>query len=409
MNPGYRSLPPDAGVDGQSVQDPRRTALITLLAMLAAMGPLSVDFNLPATAQMVDDLGARTAQGQLALTATLSGLGIGQLLWGPISDRFGRRRPLLVGIGVFVMASLGCAIAPTIETVVLLRAVQGVSAAAGLALGRAIIRDLYDGPALTRIYARSLIAIGFTSVLGPVLGSLLLRVLDWRGTFVAIGAIGVALGILTAVMLPETIVVSGGRGIRGLAAVRDYLTPLREHNFLVFGGVIIVGSITMFMYITSISGVLQDERGLDPVTFAVVLAVNNGAIIIGSQASAFFIRFQSPRVLIVSSVAMSAAGCLALILVGVGDGPLWAFQLALFVVTFQQGAIMPLGIALAVHGLDRSVGAAVATIGGLQYLVGSLVAGMVAGAFGVSAFAMGVSMVVTSSLALLLAVLGRRI
>lgn len=181
-----------------------RPATVVVLGALSAFGPLSLDLYLPGLPQLADDLGASASAAQLTLTACLLGLAVGQLLSGPWSDAVGRRRPLVIGVGAYIAASLACAFATSIEALVALRFVQGLAGAAGIALSRAVVRDLRSGPAAARLFAALLLVNGLAPVLAPVLGGQLLQSTDWRGLFVVLAAIGGAILAGTALVVPES-------------------------------------------------------------------------------------------------------------------------------------------------------------------------------------------------------------
>src|SRR6267143_177042 len=182
-----------------------RARLFVLLGGLTAFGPLSIDMYLPALPAIGRDLAASESMIQLTLTACLIGLAIGQVIAGPLSDALGRRRPLLIGVAGYVIASLLCALAPAATILVALRLLQGLAGAAGIVIARAIVRDLYSGSAAARYFSRLILVMGLAPILAPVLGAQVLRVSTWRGIFLVLTIVTALLWLSAARGLPETL------------------------------------------------------------------------------------------------------------------------------------------------------------------------------------------------------------
>ena len=203
--------PPEAAVPARDTGGPaeptprERLRLVLVLGSLIALGPLTIDLYLPALPSITEDLRTSTATVQLTLTGTLLGLAAGQLVLGPLSDAFGRRRPLVAGTAVHVLASVLCALAPDIATLGVLRALQGFGAAAAAVIALAVVRDLFDGLAAATVLSRLMLVLGVAPVLAPTLGGELLRHTDWRGVFVALALVGVTLTAVAALALPESL------------------------------------------------------------------------------------------------------------------------------------------------------------------------------------------------------------
>src|SRR3954453_12470327 len=232
--------------------------LILLLGSLTALGPFTVDAYLPAFPDIAADLGSSAGSVQLTLTAALAGLALGQLLVGPLSDRFGRRRPLLIGGAAYTAASLACAAAPNVETLSVLRAVQGLSGAAGVVIARAVVRDLYEGIAAVPFFSRLMLVSGLAPVLAPVLGSLVLQVATWRQVFLGLAALGaLLLGAVTLLYretLPEDRRTAGGLAVTG--RILRFLT--RDRVFVGYALASGLGFAAMFAYIAGSPFVVQD-------------------------------------------------------------------------------------------------------------------------------------------------------
>src|SRR3989441_3272854 len=183
----------------------RRARIFVLLGGLTAFGPLSIDMYLPALPAIGRDLAASESVIQLTLTACLVGLAVGQIFAGPLSDRLGRRRPLLIGVAGYVLASLMCATAPAAPLLVGFRLLQGLAGAAGIVIARAIVRDLYAGSAAARYFSRLILIFGIAPILAPVLGAQILRFTSWHGIFLALAIVTALLWLGAARALPETL------------------------------------------------------------------------------------------------------------------------------------------------------------------------------------------------------------
>jgi DHA1 family bicyclomycin/chloramphenicol resistance-like MFS transporter len=194
--------------------DRHRRRTIVVLGMLSMFGPISLDLYLPSLPALASDLQASTSSAQLTITACLLGLAVGQLVAGPLSDQFGRRRPLLIGLVAYLVTSLACAFAPTIEVLIVLRLLQGLAGSAGLVIARAVARDLYEGRALLVVFARLVLVSGLAPVVAPLLGGQLARVMDWRGIFVVLATFGLVLVVAGLVGVPANRRWAGGQSHR---------------------------------------------------------------------------------------------------------------------------------------------------------------------------------------------------
>ncbi|WP_040794894.1 Bcr/CflA family efflux MFS transporter, partial [Nocardia higoensis] len=214
---------------GAPTRDVKRSVILVLGA-LSAFGPLSLDLYLPALPDLSDDLGVSSVTGQLTMTACMIGLALGQLTVGPLSDRFGRRTPLLIGVAVYALASLLCALTPGAGTLIALRLVQGVAGGAGIVIARAIVRDLFETRAAARIFSLLAMVTGIAPVLAPVLGGQLMHVTSWRGLFVALSLIGCALLIAALLAIEESHPNRSGGGLRTVVA--NFAVVGRDPRFL---------------------------------------------------------------------------------------------------------------------------------------------------------------------------------
>jgi DHA1 family bicyclomycin/chloramphenicol resistance-like MFS transporter len=183
--------------------------LVVVLGAVQAIGPLSIDMYLPAFPQLARGLQTSASQVQLTLTACVAGLALGQLLIGPLSDRFGRRRPLITAMATYALASALCSLAPTVAVLIGLRFVQGLAGAGGMVIASAVVRDLRSGAAAVRLFSSLMLVMGLAPILAPLAGAQVLTVSSWRGIFLALGLLSLLIAALVALGLPETLSTSG--------------------------------------------------------------------------------------------------------------------------------------------------------------------------------------------------------
>lgn len=353
-------------------------ATVIVLGALSAFGPLSLDLYLPGLPQLTDGLETTASLAQLTLTACLLGLAAGQLLTGPWSDAVGRRRPLVVGVAVYVAASLACAAAPSIETLILLRFAQGLAGAAGIVISRAIVRDLRSGAAAARLFAGLLLISGLAPIIAPIVGGQLLALTDWRGLFLTLAAVGAV--ILAGVLLwvPESHPPARRRTGGLTDTARVFRVLLRDPRFVGCALASGLAFAAMFAYIAGSPFVLQDIYALSAAEFSAVFAVNGVGLIVASQVSSRCIARSGPHLVFGAGLAIGAAGGVAL-LVAVTHGGVGLLGIlpAFFLVVSSVGVILPSGTSIALDGHASSAGSASALLGVAQFAFGAISAPLV--------------------------------
>lgn len=355
----------------------RRVRLIVILGALSAFAPLSIDMYLPALPQLGRDFGASASQTQLTLSACLLGLALGQMLAGPISDALGRRRPMLIGVACYTLASLLCVIAPSVGVLALLRFVQGFAGAAGIVIARAIVRDLYTGIDAARFFSLLMLVNGSAPILAPIIGGQLLRFTTWHGVFVTLAIIGTLLFIAAATGLRETLPpdsrqTGGFRAILG--TFRRLLTDRSFMGYALSSGLAFAA---MFAYISGSPFVLQEIYGVSPQLFSILFGTNALGIVIAGQVSGRLVGKVPPRRLVTLGQVASASGGVALLAVVVAGIGLAGILPALFVVVASLGFILPNATTLALTGHPRTAGSASALLGVLQFAIGAAAAPLV--------------------------------
>ncbi len=378
----------------------RHAQLIIVLGSLIALGPLTIDMYLPAFPQLADDLNASTSAVQLTLTGMLGGLAVGQLVIGPLSDAFGRRRPLLLGLTAHLFASLVCAIAPSIAVLSVVRVVQGFSGAAISVVALATVRDLFSGSGMARTMSRLMLVIGLAPILAPSLGGLILQVTDWRGIFVVLGAAALVLVGVAFLGLEESLPPERRRSPRVGATLRTYRSLLADRTFVAL--VLIAGLMfsSLFVYVAGASFVLQNGYGLDERSFGLVFGANSLALTVFSQLNPTLIRRFGPVNVLTLAIGLSIVAAAAVVLAGAtGLGGLVGILVPLMLVLGAAGLAMPNTPALALTRHGEAAGTASAMLGFSQFGIGAAVAPLVGLFGGTSAVPMGAMMLLVTILA----------
>ena len=359
----------------EPARPPARTVIV--LGLLSTFGPLSLDLYLPALPQLADDLGASASLAQLSITACLVGLAVGQLVAGPLSDRLGRRRPLIVGLVAFLLASVACALAPSAAVLVLLRLVQGLAGAAGIVISRAIARDLYSGRALMIFFSRLLLVAGLAPVIAPVLGGQLTRIMTWRGIFGVLAGFGAVLLLAGLFGLKETlpperrIVGSFRRTLQG------YNTLLHDRFFVGCALSSGLAGASMFAYIAGSTFVLQRIYGMSPQGFSLVFGCISLGLVAAAQGGArLALVWPLPRVL-GFGLTINLLRATALLITVISGLPLGALIGALVIMVCAVGLIFPTANALAMADYPDLAGTASSLQGLSQFVFGAVAAPLV--------------------------------
>jgi DHA1 family bicyclomycin/chloramphenicol resistance-like MFS transporter len=373
---------------GERMSARERLKLVLVLGFLIALGPLTIDMYLPALPTITSDLETTAAAVQLTLTGTLAGLALGQLLIGPLSDAIGRRTPLLFGVAVHILASVLCVIAPNLAVLGTLRVLQGLGAAAAAVVVMAIVRDLFVGLSAARLLSRLILVLGAAPILAPTLGGIVLAGTSWRGVFVVLALLGVAILTVTALALPETLPVAARRNGGVLGTLRDYGRLFTDRAYL---GLIVVAGLTMaamFAYVSGSSFVFQEQYGLSEQQFGFVFGAGAIGLIAATQFNVRLLRRWSPSQILVTALAMGALMGLILLLFAVtGFGGLAGILVPLWLVLASAGLALPNAPALALSRHGEAAGTAAALLGAVQFGVGALAAPLV-GVLGTGAVGM---------------------
>lgn len=375
---------------GELLPAGRRLRIVLVLGFLTALGPLTIDMYLPALPTITTDLHSTEAAVQLTLTGTLLGLAFGQLLVGPLSDAVGRRMPLLAGVGVHVLASVLCVVAPNLAVLGTLRVAQGLGAAAASVVAMAIVRDLFSGLAAARLFSRLMLVVGVAPILAPTIGGVVLNWTSWRGVFVVLTVAAVAIMTATALILPETLPVERRRGGGVAGTLRDYGRLFTDRAYV---GLILVAALAfsaLFAYVSGSSFVFQEEYGMSEQQFAYVFAGGAIGLIGATQFNVRLLRrWQPVQILGGALIAGAVFGVIFLLFAITGIGGLAGVLIPLWLVLAMVGLAMPNAPALALSRHGEAAGTAAALLGAVQFGVGALAAPLV-GVLGNSSLAMAI-------------------
>ncbi|TDD55697.1 Bcr/CflA family efflux MFS transporter [Saccharopolyspora elongata] len=395
--------PPEAHRARPVTEEPtgfERFRVILVLGALIALGPLTIDMYLPALPAIGNDLQASASTVQLTLTGTLLGLGFGQLLIGPFSDIVGRRIPLIAGTAVHIAASVACLFAPNVAVLGVLRALQGVGAAATMVVALAVVRDLFTGRTAATAMSRLMLVMGVAPILAPTLGGAILLAGSWRGVFGALAIIGAGLLVVAIFALRETLPLERRQVAEFRPVLRTYRTLLTDRDFVLLAIVAALAMSALFSYISGSSFVLQEQFGLNQQAFGLVFGVGAVALIGASQFNVVLLNRYTPKQIVTGAlVAATVAGLVLTALTTTGTGGLYGFIVPLWLVLGAMGFVLPNAPALALSRHGEAAGTAAALLGAGQFGLGALIAPLV-GVLGNDGPAMAITMTGGAAVAL---------
>lgn len=350
---------------------------ILILGALSAFGPLAIDFYLPAFPSMALAFGTDEKHVQLTLAAYFAGLSIGQLLYGPVADRFGRHLPLLVGVGLFTLASLACAYAPNLQWLIGARFVQALGGCAGMVISRAVVSDKCDAVGSAKVFSQLMLVMGLAPILAPLLGGLLVNTTGWQSIFLVLTGFSALAGLAVALGLPESLPASVPRQPLS-GALRQYGRLFGDRVFLghaLTGGIAVAG---MFSYIAGSPFVFIKLYGVPAEHFGWLFGTNAAGFILVAQVNARLLAKRGPSFLLARAVwVYLLAGVSLLAVSAMHTEALWPLLIPLFVCIASLGCILPNAAACAMNGQGARAGSASALMGCLQFSVASGAASLV--------------------------------
>ncbi|MBC2688239.1 MULTISPECIES: multidrug effflux MFS transporter [Pseudomonas] len=350
---------------------------ILILGALSAFGPLAIDFYLPAFPAMAAAFGTDEKHVQMTLASYFLGLSLGQLAYGPVADRFGRRIPLLVGVTLFTLASLACAFAPSLDGLIAARFVQALGGCAGMVISRAVVSDKCDAVGSAKVFSQLMLVMGLAPILAPMLGGLLVNLHGWQSIFIALTAFSALSALAVALGLPESLPANQPRQPLS-GALRQYGRLLADKVFLghaLTGGIAIAG---MFAYIAGSPFVFIKLYGVPPEHFGWLFGINAAGFILVAQLNARLLSKRGPAFLLARAVWVYLAAGLTLLAVStLHTEQLWPLLIPLFICIASLGCIIPNAAACAMSGQGARAGSASAMLGCLQFSVAAGAAALV--------------------------------
>jgi len=369
---------------GDAISHRRRVLYIILLGALTALGPFTIDLYLPAFPVLESDFQTTSAAIQLTLTGTMIGFAVGQLVVGPLSDKVGRRIPLVSVTALHVLASVAAAVAPDLLLLGGARVLMGIGAAAGGVVAMAVVRDLFGGRRLVVMLSRLALVSGVAPVVAPLIGSWLLGVMPWRGIFIVLAAYGTVMFLAALLFIPETLP-KERRQERGSTTIwQRYRSVLSDRVFL---GVLVIGGMTfsgLFSYLSASPFLFQETHGLNAQEYGWLFAVNSVGVVLGVQAaSRLAARFGPQWVLAFSTAVLLISGTAIIVCDQLGLG-FWGTVIPLFVFMTACGFSFPCVQVLALDRHGKAAGTAASILGasnnGIAAIISPVVGFVSAGA-----------------------------
>lgn len=389
---------------------PNTAALTALLAALTGIGPLSVDMYLASLPDIGRRLAATEAEVQLSLSFYLVGFAVGQVIYGPISDRYGRRPVLLVALAVFTVASAMCAAAPSIGVLNAARFCQALGGAGAVVLARAVVRDLYEGVAVARELSRMATVMALAPLVAPLIGGVLQTYLGWRANFVLLTAFGVAAATLVWLMLPESLRRQGAAA--SIASnLRAFPTFLADRIFLAHAAILVCAFGGLFAWISGAAFVLQDLYALTPLQFGLAFAVGSAGYLVGTWVAMRQVaRLGLDRTIGWGALLLAGGGAASLLAPAMGLNAAAAMLLVVAIAVFLAGLglTLPQAQAGALMPFPERAGTASSLVGALQQTSGAVVGAIVGHWLGQSAWPLAAAVAIMGSLALAIWALTRR-
>jgi MFS transporter, DHA1 family, multidrug resistance protein len=388
---------------------PGTFGLTLLLAMLTAIGPLSMDMYLPSLPDIAHVLAAPTARTQLTVSSYLIGFAVGQVFYGPLSDRHGRRPVLLAAVALYLTSTLACAAAQSVDLLIAARFLQGIGGAGSIVLARAIVRDLYSGVRAARELSLMGSISAFAPIVAPMLGGVLQTAFGWRASFVCM-SIGAIIAVLVAArLLPETLRQRSGEPVSLFSMLRGYGAVLRHQGFLVYLGILTISYAGLFAWISGASVLLQGVYGLSAVTFGFTFALGAAGYMAGATiATRLVVRLGLDRTIGVGVIVLAAGGVALAAVVAAGVPGVW-LVVAMALYLAGLGLAMPQAMAGALTPFPDRAGTAASLMGLVQQTVAAIVAAVIGDYLGRSAWPVTGVVLAMSCLTFLLWALTRRL
>lgn len=342
------------------------------------MAPLSIDMYLPAFPSIANGLNTTISHVAFSLTSYFIGISVGQLFYGPITDKYGRKKPLLIGLALFFVASVGCALSPNIDWLIAMRVIMALGGCVGMVVSRAVVRDVFPVSETAKIFSTLMLIVGVAPILAPTVGSWLLTVSTWRTIFYVLAGFGLLLIVAVYLFLPESGSFNRKVPLRAKTILKDYKRVLAERTFLYFAIASSIALGGMFAYISGSSFVFMNYFGLTEANFGLVFSVNAIGFILGSQVNRLLLnKYSSLQIITVSSYILIGVSILMLTVYLLEIMTLVALISLLFTFLFCLGLLVPNATAMALAPFSKNAGSASALLGFIQMVCGASLSALV--------------------------------
>lgn len=352
---------------------------VLILGAISAFAPLSIDMYLPGFGAITREFGATAESVQLTLSAFFIGLAAGQFFYGPLADHFGRKPPLLFGLVLYTLASIGCGLAKNIETLIAMRTLQALGGCAGFVIAQAMVRDLFEPRVGAGVLSRLVLVIGVAPIIAPSIGAWVVRVSDWRMIFWILTAAGIACILSAIFLLPESRPARADRPPLALKRVlASYWRLLTERRFLGFAAAVSLAHASVMAYVTAGAFVFVEFYGVTPTQFALLFALNAVALVIAAQWNAHLVRTHTPAQLLSRSIWIPPVLCAILIpLTATRAGGVVALMAVMWPYMFTMSIIRPDATACALADHADRAGTASSLIGILQFFLATVAGALI--------------------------------
>ena len=382
---------------------PGSLALTILLAALTAIGPISTDMYLPSLPALTQGLGSTVAEGQLTISSYLIGFAVGQILYGPLSDRHGRKPVLIGAIVLYCAASVACTLSVSIEMLIAARFLQALGASGGVVLARAVVRDLHSGARAGRELSLIASVMALAPVLAPMVGGVLQTAFGWQSVFATMALIGLSAVAVVWLLLPETLAERASEAISLGSMVKSYRLVVRNPAYLAYTGLATTSYAGLFAWLSTASFVLQNLYGLTPFNFGVVFSLGSVGYMTGSTIATRLVMWLGIDGTIGCGCATMTLGGLAMVAaVAFGTSPALALVISMAVYLAGLGLVLPQSLAGALTPFPERAGTASSLLGFIQQTAAAVSGVAVGLMLGSTAWPLAIAVALMGGISLLL-------
>ncbi len=357
-----------------------RTGIIVILGSLIALGPLTIDMYLPAFPSIEKDLHTTNSQVVLTMTSYFFGIAIGQLFYGPLMDRFGRKRPLMIGLSLYLLASIDSSLSPDINSLIGARLIQALGGCAGMVASRAMVRDLFPVKETAKVFSTLILIMGVAPIVAPSLGGLVIESMGWRAIFVILSIFSFIMLMVILFLTPESKGPDKGISLKPLQVLKKYYEVGSNPVFLPYGLAGSFGMAGLFAYIAGSPWIIIEHLGYSETRFGWIFGINAGGFIAGSQLNRLFLaKYSTEQVTMVTGISTFLTGVLLLLGLTTGMLPDYGILILLCLLLLSLGSFSPNTMALALSPFTRLAGSAAALVGTIRMLAGAIATALVSG------------------------------